>query len=106
MKYELTLILSRIAWCRDQQQLHTLTEDDRAGWRAEEAGLRDALGLRDRRDVMKEEHASQWRRYQCGLEDGRVLLRIDCLPPVASPIQRDRTQPCPRFNFGGDRKHG
>ena len=77
MKYELTNIISRIAWCRLQQQLHTFTEDDRAGWRAEEAGLRDALAFRDRR----EDHPSQFRRYQCGLEDGRALLRIDSLIP-------------------------
>ena len=77
MKYDLTTIISRIAWCRDQQQLRTLSEDDRAGWRAEEAGLRDALALRDR----SEDHLSQFRRYQCGLEDGRALLRIDALIP-------------------------
>ena len=79
MKYEVINIIWRIEWCRLQQQLHTATEDDRAGWRAEEAGLRDALGLRDRRTVMREEHQSQFRRYQRGLEDGRALLRIDSL---------------------------
>ena len=88
MKYEPTNLFSRIAWCRSriawcrlQQQLHSVTEDDRAGWRAEEAGLLDALALRDRRAIMREEHQSQFIRYQCGLEDGRALLRINALTP-------------------------
>lgn len=81
MKYEPTNIISRIAWCRLQQQLHSLTRDERAGWRAEEAGLVDALGCRDRIGFMREEHRSQFIRYQCGLEDGRVLLRLSTLAP-------------------------
>ena len=76
MKYEPTPIISRIEWCRLQQQLHTVTRDERAGWRAEEAGLVDALGCRDRIAFMREEHRSQFIRYQCGLEDGRALLRL------------------------------
>jgi len=79
MKYELTNLISRIEWCRQQQQLHTLTEEERAGWRAEEAGLRDALALRGRRVIMREEHQLQFRRYQCGLEDGQALLRMGSL---------------------------
>ena|SRR5262245_22648347 len=79
MKYEVINIIWRIEWCRLQQQLHAVTEDDRAGWRAEEAGLRDALGLKGRRAIMREEHQAQFRRYQRGLEDGRALLRMDSL---------------------------
>ena len=49
MKYEPTNIISRIQWCRLQQQLHSVTQDERAGWRAEEAGhdptLREAFDL-------------------------------------------------------------
>ena len=81
MKYEPTNIISRIAWCRLQQQLHSITKDERAGWRAEEAGLVDALGCRDRIAFMREEHRSQFIRYQCGLEDGRALLRLSTLLP-------------------------
>ena len=81
MKYEPTNIISRIEWCRLQQQLRSITKDERAGWRAEEAGLVDALGCRDRNAFMSEEHRSQFKRYQCGLEDGRALLRISTLPP-------------------------
>jgi hypothetical protein len=81
MKYEPTNIISRIAWCRLQQQLPSVTREERAGWRAEEAGLVDALGNRDRRAFMREEHRSQFTRYQCGLEDGKVLLRFSTLFP-------------------------
>ena len=81
MKYEPNNIISRIEWCRLQQHLHSITKDERAGWRAEEAGLVDALGCRDRVAFMREEHRSQFFRYQCGLEDGRALLRLSTLPP-------------------------
>jgi len=76
-----THIISRIKWCRFQQQLHSITKDERAGWRAEEAGLVDALGGRDRIAFMREEHRSQFTRYQCGLEDGWALLRLSTSPP-------------------------
>ena len=81
MTYGSTQIMSRIDWCRLQQQLHSGTRDERAGWRAEEAGLVDALGCRDRIAFMREEHRSQFTRYQCGLEDGQVLLRLNNSTP-------------------------
>jgi len=81
MKYESTQIISRIQWCRLQQQLQSVTRDERAGWRAEEAGLVDALGSRDRIAFMRGEHRSQFTRYQCGLEDGQVLLRLSTSTP-------------------------
>lgn len=76
MKYEPTDIISRIEWCRLQQQLQSVTREERAGWRAEEAGLVDALGGRDRIAVMREKHQAQFTRYQCGLSDGQALLRL------------------------------
>src|ERR1700682_2419528 len=81
MKYEPTNIIARIAWCRLQQQLPSVTREERSGWRAEEAGLVDALGGRDRIAFMREEHRSQFIRYQCGLEDGKALLRVRTLFP-------------------------
>lgn len=81
MKYEPNNIISRIEWCRRQQQLHSVTLDERAGWRAEEAGLVDALRRRDRRVFIKEEYGANFIRYQCGLEDGRALLRLNRLHP-------------------------
>ena len=86
MTYEPTNIISRIQWCRLQQQLHSITKDERAGWRAEEAGLVDALGCRDRVAFMKNEHASQFIRYQCGLDDGRALLCLST--PMPSGMTR------------------
>ena len=71
---EPTNISARIAWCRLQQQLPSVSAEERAGWRAEEAGLVDALLGRDRTAFMREEHRSQFPRYQCGLEDGHTLL--------------------------------
>ena len=79
MKYEPTNIISRIEWCRLQQHLHSITKDERAGWRAEEAGLVDALRGSDQIAFMSEEHRAQFLRYQGGLEDGRALLRLSTL---------------------------
>jgi|SRR6185295_14986595 len=76
MKYEPSNIISRIEWCRLQQRLHSVTRDERAGWRAEEAGLVDALERKDRIAFMREEQRSQFMRYLRGLEDGRALLRL------------------------------
>jgi hypothetical protein len=76
MKHESTQIISRIEWCRLQQQLHSVTREERAGWWAEEAGLEDALRGRDRTTAMREEHRSQFMRYKSGLEDGKALLRL------------------------------
>jgi hypothetical protein len=81
MKYIPTQLISRIQWCRLQQQLQSVTRDERAGWRAEEAGLVDALGCRDRIAFMRREHRSQFTRYQCGLEDGQALLRLSTSTP-------------------------
>lgn len=83
MTYESTQIISRIEWCRLQQQLHSVTRDERAGWRAEEAGLVDALGCRDRVAFMRGEHQAQFIRYQRGLEDGQALLRLSMSTPSA-----------------------
>jgi len=72
----LNTINGRIHWCRFQQQLNTVTQDEREGWWAEEVGLVDALLSRDRTAFMKAAHRSQFVRYQRGLEDGQVVLRL------------------------------
>jgi len=69
-------IISRIEWCRLQQQLPSVMREEREGWRAEETGLVDALFGRDRAAVVREEHRSQFTRYQRGFEDGQALLRF------------------------------
>jgi hypothetical protein len=76
MIVEPTNIISRIRWCRLQQRLPSVTQDERVGWRLEEAGLLDALGDRERRAFMRKEYRSQYTRYQSGLEDGKTLLRL------------------------------
>ena len=76
MKYEPTNIISSIQWCRHQQMLSSITPEERIGWRMEEAGLMDALGNRERTAFMRAEYRSQLPRYQCGLEDGKALLRV------------------------------
>ena len=91
MTYEPTQIISRIQWCRLQQQLHSVTPDERAGWRAEEAGLVDALGCRDRIAFTREEYRSQFTRYQCGLEDGQALLRLSTVPPRGMTHMKERS---------------
>src|SRR5215831_3591473 len=83
MKYEPNNISSRIEWCRLQQRLLSVTLDERAGWRAEEAGLIDALDRSDRRVFMRAAYPSQFICYQCGLEDGRALLRLSRLHSCA-----------------------
>ena len=101
MTYEPTKIISRIEWCRRQQQLHSVTPDERAGWRAEEAGLVDALGGRDRIAFMRREHRSQFTRYQCGLTDGQAILRLSALTSRGTtrmemnsrPLQAPRPMP-------------
>ena len=83
MTCEPTNIISRIAWCRSQRELQELTNDERAGWRAEEEGLMDALFGRNRTTFMREKHPAQSTRYQCGLEDGMALLRFSISTPWA-----------------------
>ncbi|OAI46333.1 hypothetical protein AYO43_06430 [Nitrospira sp. SCGC AG-212-E16] len=69
-------IISRIEWCRLQQQLPSVMPEEREGWRAEETGLVDALFGRDRAAFVREEHRSQFTHYQRGFEDGQALLRF------------------------------
>ena len=76
MRFEPNNIISRIEWCRFQQQLPSVMREDREGWRAEDAGLVDALFGRDRIAFMRKEHRSQLTRYQRGFEDGHALLHF------------------------------
>ena len=74
MIFEPNNIISRIEWCRLQQQFPSVTREEREGWRAEEAGHVDALFDRDRTAFIRAEHPSQLTRYQRGFEDGQGLL--------------------------------
>jgi hypothetical protein len=83
MTYDPNNIISRIAWCRLLQQIRLLTLGERAGWRAEEDGLMDALFGRNRMASMRETHRAHLARYHCGLEDGMALLRFSTSTPWA-----------------------
>lgn len=98
-----THIISRIEWCQLHQRLPSVTQDERAGWQMEEAGLVDALFGKDRTTFMRAEHRSQFARYQRGLEDGHALLCVQQVNsrwhdtyegvgpgPVTAPAQVDR----------------
>ena len=73
MQFEPTSIISRIQWCRLQEQ-NSITPNERAGWRAEDAGLVDALGSRDRIAFMRKQDPSLFPRYLIGIEAGQALL--------------------------------
>ena len=92
MTHEPTELISRIQWCR-LQQLHSITPDERAGWRAEEAGLVDALGCRDRIDFMQKEYKAQFKRYLCGLEDGQAILRLNTTIPCGKAHKVEEGSP-------------
>ena len=82
-------IKGRINWCRFQQQLKTVTQDEREGWRAEEAGLMDALLGRDMTAFMKAKNRSQLTRYLCGLHDGQTLLSLQDSEPLGGMKRGD-----------------
>jgi hypothetical protein len=49
------------------------------------------LGCRDRIAFMRGEHRSQFTRYQCGLEDGQVLLRLSTSTPSGMARMEERS---------------
>lgn len=69
----------RIEWCR---RMHNQagTQDQKEGWRAEEAGLLDALLGINRLEISRSCHPSRIARYQLGLEDGRTLVHLRTEP--------------------------
>lgn len=76
MNYMPPQIISRIRWCRLQQNLRSLTPEEYEGWRAEEWGLVDALLGRERTEFTNDRCSSQFSRYQSGLHDGCTLLCV------------------------------
>ena len=53
MAYATNAIVSRIAWCQQQEKL-ARTQFELEGWRAEEQGLRDALHYIDQRNQYRD----------------------------------------------------
>jgi hypothetical protein len=70
-----TSLVARIEWCRRERR-QARTEAELEGWRAEEAGLRDALLNRDRTYQYRYSPPAVFERYALGLEDGRALIRL------------------------------
>jgi hypothetical protein len=67
-------IASRIEWCR-RQSTQAYAQLERAGWQAEEAGLRDALLNRDHTTQYQQGPPTVFERYALGLQDGHAVLR-------------------------------
>ena len=65
----------RIEWCR-RMRSKAGTQDQLADWRAEEAGLLDALLGISRLEITRSCHPSRLERYRLGLEDGYTLARL------------------------------
>ncbi|OQW59621.1 MAG: hypothetical protein BVN28_10625 [Nitrospira sp. ST-bin4] len=75
MRYLSTLIGSRLAWCRLQRK-RALTKDEAEKFRAEEAGLLDALHERTRNGLYGQDQRACRERYEIGLHDGQALMNL------------------------------
>ena len=73
-----TSIMTRLEWCK-QNRMKARTENESEGWSAEEEGLRDALLHTDGIDKYQYSSTRLRNRYEQGLEDGRILLRLAVL---------------------------
>jgi hypothetical protein len=67
-------VIFRIEWCR-RQRTKARTEPEQEGWRAEEAGLRDALLHRDHANEYRDGPPNVFERYVMGFQDGQALIR-------------------------------
>jgi len=67
-------IASRIEWCR-RQSTQACAPLERAGWQAEEEGLRDALLNREHTTQYQQSPPGMVERYMMGLQDGLAMLR-------------------------------
>ena len=74
MTYASNAIHFRIAWCR-QQIANACTDPETDGWRAEEAGLMDALLNHDHTMNYRHSTPEVFERYVLGLRDGTTLIR-------------------------------
>ena len=74
MTYATISISSRIEWCR-RQSTQACAPLERAGWQAEEEGLRDALLNSERTTQYQQGPPAVFERYAMGLQDGYAVLR-------------------------------
>src|SRR5215831_5110282 len=78
MAHVSTSIEARMTRCR-RQRTQARTQAELDAWRAEEAGLRDALLERDHRHQYRDRPAAVFGRYAMGVEDGKALIRLACV---------------------------
>ncbi len=75
MDYATNLVTLRIVWYwRQRAKAGTHLEVD--AWRAEEAGLRDALLRRDHVNKHRDRSSILFERYVLGFQDGKALMRV------------------------------
>lgn len=86
------LVFVRIAWCRRQCTLAD-TEYEVDGWRAEEAGLRDALLNKDHTDHYRLSPPEILERYMLGFQDGTVMLRAARIDHILGAHKGDGASP-------------
>lgn len=84
-----TRIKLRMAWCQSQSA-QARTEPELEGWRAEEAGLRDAMLRQDHADHYRLSPPEIFDRYVLGFQDGTAMLcatRAEQHHPYCPPSQ-------------------
>lgn len=82
---------SRIEWCR-RQSTQARAPLERAGWQAEEEGLRDALLNNNHTHQYHQGPPGVFERYAMGLQYGREVLRTAAMHQhVALPIHQAGT---------------
>lgn len=71
----LTYLKARIEWCRRQGKTADDVQEQR-GWRAEEAGLVDALRGRLSSSFSPDSFGEHLARYHLGLQEGSAIMRL------------------------------
>jgi hypothetical protein len=90
MAYATKSIASRIEWCR-RQSTQARTPLERAGWQAEEEGLRDALLNKNHTYQYQQGQPGVFERYAMGLQYGREVLRTAFVYHQFAPPTRTAT---------------
>lgn len=80
----------RIEWCR-RQSTQACAPRERAGWHAEEEGLRDALLNRDHTTQYQQGPPGVFERYAMGLQYGQAVLRTPAVYHQFAPPTRTAT---------------
>jgi len=81
---------SRIEWCR-RQSMQARAPLERAGWQAEEEGLRDALLNNNHTYQYYQGPPGVFERYTMGLQYGREVLRTAAMSSQFAPPTRTAT---------------